>query len=190
MGSRFTSPAADVRDMPEGLLSGHGPDARVSQQEKTYKLSERIYKGVIRMEPSLVRAHFPPQQQASHRVPRSPPTAIQVQKAPPYAGCHFVFSPNTRAAALTTPNRLQRFSIALSLTSKEAATDVTGSVQTASSNSSGSISNFRCHETRQGLEQVARLGTCDRQILMGAPHMAHGIVTGIIASLSYFTSRK
>jgi len=33
MGSRFTSPAADVRDMPEVLLSGHEPDARVSRQE-------------------------------------------------------------------------------------------------------------------------------------------------------------
>jgi hypothetical protein len=89
---------------------------------------------------------------------------------------------------LTTSNRLQRFSIALSLTSKDAATDVIGSVQTASSNSSGSISNFRCHETRQGLEQVARLGTWDWQILMGASHTAHGIVTGIVAAHSYFTS--
>jgi len=40
MGSRFTSPAADVRDMPEVLLSGHEPGVRVSQQEETYKLSE------------------------------------------------------------------------------------------------------------------------------------------------------
>jgi hypothetical protein len=91
---------------------------------------------------------------------------------------------------LGTFNRLQRFSIALSLTSKDAATDVTGSVQTASSSSSGSISNFLCHETRQGLEQVARLGTWDRQILMGASHTAHGMVTGIVVAHSYFTSRK
>jgi hypothetical protein len=85
-------------------------------------------------------------------------------------------------------NRLQRFSIALSLTLKEAATDVTGSVQTASSNSSGSISNFRCHETRQGLEQVARLGTCDAHISMGLPHMAQEMVTDTVASHSSFTS--
>ena len=35
IGSRFTSPAADVRDMPEILLSGHEPGVRVSQQEET-----------------------------------------------------------------------------------------------------------------------------------------------------------
>jgi len=58
------------------------------------------------------------------------------------------------------------------------------------SNSSGSISNFRCHATRHDLEQVARLGTWDGQILMGASHTAHGMVTGIVASHSYFTSRK
>ncbi len=28
------SPAADVRDLPEGLLSGHEPGVRVSQQEE------------------------------------------------------------------------------------------------------------------------------------------------------------
>ena len=72
---------------------------------------------------------------------------------------------------LGMPNRLQRFSIALSLTSKDAATDVAGSAQTASSNSLGFTSNFRCHVTRQGLEQVARLGTWDGQISMGVPHM-------------------
>ena len=35
IGSRFTSPAADVRDMPEILLSGHEPGVRISQQEET-----------------------------------------------------------------------------------------------------------------------------------------------------------
>ena len=85
---------------------------------------------------------------------------------------------------LTTPRRLQRFSIALSLTSKEAATDVTGSVQTASSNSSGSISNFRCHETRQGLEQVARLGTCDAADLNGSA--AYGAWNGHGHKLTLF----
>ena len=73
---------------------------------------------------------------------------------------------------LMTPNRLQRFPIAISLTSKDAATVVTGSVHTASSNSSESISNFRCQGTRHFTEQVARLITCDAQILMGVPHTA------------------
>jgi hypothetical protein len=36
------SPVADVRDMPEGLLSGHEPGVCILQQEEAYKLSERM----------------------------------------------------------------------------------------------------------------------------------------------------
>jgi hypothetical protein len=84
--------------MPEDLLSGHEPGVRVSQQEETYKLLERVYKGGFRMEPSLARTRYPPQQKAAPQVPQSSPSPNQAQAGLVHAKRHIASSPNIRAA--------------------------------------------------------------------------------------------